>query len=230
MSIDGMHEFYCSEKNASVKDFEEVINNITVGADYLNITVRINVGNTGIEEACKLTHYLLADRDLENKIKVYIAHKRDYASRESEESEKQQFHQFLMHQQKYLEWMRKNSSFIRCFSFQKPVRRITSCLNICESGACIGPNGELYKCEHYFGDKDHVIGNVNVGNYYNSNQMKYLLYQHPEKCRNCDIFPVCMGGCCDDAINGRSKVCCDEYRKTILALKLISVDPTQNFA
>ena len=60
---------------------------------------------------------------------------------------------------------------------------------------CIGPKGELYKCEHDFGVDEKCIGSITEGIYFSDHFMQYMNQPLPQKCKECKIFPLCLGGC-----------------------------------
>ena len=87
------------------------------------------------------------------------------------------------------------------------------------SSICIGPNGEMYKCEHDFGVKDRIIGTVTDGFFFNEHLMSFLEQPYPQECRDCSIFPICLGGCPSARfLSGENKHC--EYTKNYL-MKII---------
>jgi len=77
-----------------------------------------------------------------------------------------------------------------------PVR--TFCIAQDINAFVIDPEGELYKCFNYVGDKSKSMGNIRFDiDYMNENFMKLFRFNafYDEGCRVCPILPVCMGGC-----------------------------------
>lgn len=85
----------------------------------------------------------------------------------------------------------------------------------------IGPEGEIYKCWEDVSNEDKIIGYITEKEIRN----KPLFYRYlndtsafsDEKCRDCNLFPVCSGGCGQQRYrnlyeNGRFNVC-HEYQK-----------------
>ncbi len=75
------------------------------------------------------------------------------------------------------------------------------CNGVRKYSFCIDEKGNLYKCNWYFGMEEHVIGNV-------FSDSPETLWENPEtkvfmnntvtkreKCRNCEMLPVCLGRC-----------------------------------
>lgn len=62
----------------------------------------------------------------------------------------------------------------------------------------IGPNGDLYKCWNDIGNKERSVGNIKEPiKKYNKMYSDYPLWSpfNHEECINCNILPLCMGGC-----------------------------------
>lgn len=222
MAVDGMRDFYAKSKGASTSDFDAVTDNITATADILPITVRINVADD-ITDANRVTEYLLNERKLDGKIKIYIAHIRDYCDgnmdrqklshRKFLDLEKSYFSMFQGDQKKYR---------LESLSWISPKRRCTTCLSVSGDNFCIGPEGELYRCEHYFGNPDKIVGTVRDGEFFNDAEMTYLKHTHPVECEACRMFPICMGGCMNDAKNGSPALSCDSFRERLIDYKTLS--------
>lgn len=224
VSIDGMADYYEKMKGASKQDFYAVVNNLIYACEYLPLAVRINTG-ADMAEAIRLTDYLLSDCGLDGKIKIYIAHTRDYDEQKSARIEQQQHKLFLENERQYMSMFGKQGKYKKTsFEYRVPKRRGTTCLSVCQSNACIGPNGEIYQCEHHFGIQDAIIGNIYEGKFYQDNNSKYLEFQHYKKCLSCSFFPVCLGGCLDDKVNSRNMIDCQNYRKRLIDLKMFALE------
>ena len=100
-----------------------------------------------------------------------------------------------------------------------PKRHRASCAQVCRANVCIGPEGEMYRCEHYFGDKSQVIGDIITGLYYNSVDNAYYIFKHRKSCKSCKYFPLCMGGCLDDRVNGHFSIACEKFKRGMLEMQ-----------
>ena len=222
LSIDGLRDSYALSKGTSPDDFDATVDNLVKCADILPITVRINVSDS-IEEAKKLTDYLLKGKGLDGKIKIYIAHIRDYS--ENNQIKKQEAHgRFLENERDYLQLFGEGAVYKpESLAVIKPKRRNTPCLTICRSNFCIGPEGELYRCEHFFGRKEHVVGTVQSSCFYSRDDIKYLCHTYPSKCMNCQMFPVCVGGCMNDVKDNDTAICCDKFKERLIDYLLLSI-------
>lgn len=81
----------------------------------------------------------------------------------------------------------------------------------------IGPEGEIYKCWNEVGNKAKVIGCINDDKIKNlpllSKYMSASSLFDDEKCKECNLFPLCSGGCPRRRIDnqffdGKHNLCC----------------------
>ena len=225
VSIDGMPEVYAAGKGVSSEAFYRVTDNIAAACSRIKISVRVNVPRDGLDNASELRDYLLRERGLDGKISIYIAHTRLYD--ESPETEKANF----------ANWCEMDRDFIEVFdpdkgdfNFRSLTQKISNshtspCKNICRYNACIGPEGELYPCEHYFGDKRYVCGSIFSGAKDTdiSEDLRNAKFPEGKKCEHCSVFPICMGGCPDDNIHSRNVIDCEKYRAHLIDRKLLEI-------
>lgn len=222
LSIDGLRDRYAISKGATPEDFDATVNNLEKCADIIPITVRINVSDS-IEEAIRLTDYLLHQKGLDGRIKIYIAHIRDY-SEKNVQNKKNAHGRFLDNERDYFKLFAKGSEYNpRSLAVIKPKRRSTPCLSVCQSNYCIGPEGELYRCEHFFGRKEHVVGTVHSGSFYCGDDIRYLTHTYPAKCMECQMFPVCVGGCMNDVKDNDTAINCEKFKERLIDYLLLSM-------
>jgi uncharacterized protein len=220
LAMDGMPERYKALKRAKDGDFEAVVDNIKNAAPILPISVRINAaGDLG--EAKALTEYLLDEEALDGKIKIYLAHVRgyDYECEGFTDQVKRTHEEFLRQEGEFIAMFGEGGRYAaESIALIKPCRRCTTCLNICGPNLCIGPEGEFYRCEHHFGDLSKVAGSVKRGRLMIGPGVGYLMFRHPQQCLDCSMFPVCLGGCMNDAKLGKPVIACDAFKVRMLEL------------
>lgn len=56
----------------------------------------------------------------------------------------------------------------------------------------IGPDGELYKCEHSVGKPDEIVGDVYTGSYYSYMEMVSILKYQKSVCKKLVNFFLCV--------------------------------------
>ena len=218
LSFDGTKDVYVKKKRASSEDFDATVSNICNCADIIPITVRINIDDD-VTDAVELTSFFLKDCGLDRKIKIYIAHIRDYTCSDAE-TEADAHGRFLDAQEEYMKLFREKFS-AESFCYIPPARRYTTCPTVCRKNFCIGPDGELYRCEHFFGKPERIVGTVYDGLYNNQQDMQYLLFRHPAKCLECEMLPICLGGCMNDAMNGNISLSCNKLKNRWIELLML---------
>ncbi len=80
-----------------------------------------------------------------------------------------------------------------------PERLQKGCMINSVNSYIIGPEGEIYKCWNDVSNKEKVIGFINKKEIINKTLFyRYMIELSPfadETCRNCNLFPICTGGC-----------------------------------
>ena len=228
LSMDGIGEYYEEQKGACEGDFAAVVENLKSAADLLDITVLINVEDS-LDEALALTEFLLTACALDEKIKVYVAHVRDYEGRTAEKEQLSHSH-FLELEGEYISLFGKDGPYSsKSLAFILPRRRYTTCRTVCDTNFRIGPEGELYRCGHYFGRKEFSVGNVFSGRSYPETKLDYIKYRHLPRCLECSLFPICLGGCMNDNTEGKPVLDCDAFLKRQIDFLLKAYDSHKIF-
>lgn len=194
LSLDGMPERYMEQKRADREDFDATVDNIVQAAEILPIQVRINVSDQ-YQDALDLTKYLLTDRALDEKIQIRLAHVRSYDEAASPEETKRHL-RFMDFELEYLKLFGNGGPYsIKSLSIPVPRRQPANCYKICSSNYCIGPEGALYRCEHHLGREEMAVGSIGGGLRFPDHELRQICLAHPQKCLDCTILPVCLGGC-----------------------------------
>lgn len=223
LPIDGMPDYYMAQKKATREDFDRTVQNVVDGCGILPIQVRINISKNK-EDAMRLTDYLLADKKLDGKIQVGIAHVRNYDYADSPEEEASHG-SFLAFEKEYInEFLNIRKYSPASLSIAAPKRRPANCYCICSNNFVIGPEGELYRCEHHLGRKNYSVGAIANGENYSPVEMKFIHYRHPDACLKCSILPVCLSGC----LNYRLAMACEQYKEHLFDLLLVSYGLSHN--
>ena len=81
----------------------------------------------------------------------------------------------------------------------------------------IDPDGDLYRCFNYAGDKSRAMGNVQQSVNYDHPEFSRLFAFDPfenASCRECDIMPLCMGSCPSRRIDRKvpDEEVCDSWK------------------
>ena len=214
ITLDGSEGEYAKRKGTTAKAFHRVIENILDLSDYLcresiqaKIHIRFNADNANYADIKELAARLkAADRAHENidlaleRLREYgpCLQLTDYCTTEEFEDLKYDFDGFIG----------------KAFKFPEP--KTVFCGQHCMNAFCIGPEGEIYKCEHDLGVPEHVIGNIETGLTYDQYFLDFMDQPLPEKCLNCQILPVCMGGCPHRRFAMGGRVECDFTIKNLV--------------
>ena len=221
ITFDGTRENYCSRKQVSNEVYEKVKDNVFALSKYIekndlkiSVHIRLNVDKANITDAYQFVNEMKSDKRFISNMVFYLGKLRfvDDVS-----------NQFFNAQEFGEENLKFNTTF-RYNNKLKLSRRIW-CAQYTVNAIDIGPNGELYKCEHFFGQNDKIVGNVRDGIIYNNAYLDYMNQIHTEKCKMCKIFPICIGGCPADRYQTKSENCeyseeyCVELAKKYLKLE-----------
>ena len=223
ITLDGTRKIFCESKGALSEDFDCVINNICNATETIKISVRLNIPNNDANEAIAITDYILSQRKLLNKNIVYFAYVCDYLA--SANDSQQAYIKYVQNYIKWLDYMIDHYDINDIKTkIQNRKRRTTSCCHIKSHNICIGPYGEMYKCDHCFGDSSKIIGNIWQGRLFNDAEMKYYTTiddSLKEKCSQCEYLPLCIGECANDWVRGFFKIDCKAHKQLLFKLKLL---------
>lgn len=219
ITIDGLEAEYCKSKGTTSELFYQTIDNICKACRKLRITIRLNIPGNDADKAIRITDYLLSTNKLYKKIDIYFAFVRDY----NKDSAVLDYRHFCKEYEKWLSHMLSNYNWRETHK-NAPKTKSTSCGLIHLHNSCIGPTGELYKCEHCIGNIDASCGDIINGNYHNINERAYMETLSSGKrmdCINCKYLPLCMGGCANDYVTKNPGFNCEDYKQHQKRLKMM---------
>lgn len=197
VSLDGDSHNYCEAKATTEDAYNRVIQNIIDASKLVEIHVRFNVSRTNIDGVKKAVNQIKQKSNeagcVEN-IHFDFARVRDYSSL-TKENRVQAYsicHTAITDSLGVLFQRLKDEH-----SDLAPIKvRRTYCMERSASFFTIGPNGDLYKCPHFLGRKENIVGNVAYGEFYNDFWDSFVNHlDHPKKCLACSMFAVCFSGC-----------------------------------
>lgn len=216
VSIDGPSDIYCKLKKAKINDYTSVIQNVKIASEFIRITVRINIDEfTDVANMYKVIETIM-NSGINKNISFYPGFVRNYSRDNDLEQHAHSVH--VEHEKLLYKYLEENYG-VNFYNSPYPKRRKVSCLQVCRANVCIGPEGELYRCEHYFGDISKVIGDVDNGFYNNSVDDRYYNVEKKRICKECKYFPLCMGGCLDDVVSGHFSIDCSSFKKGMLEMQ-----------
>lgn len=216
ITLDGLEKRYCLEKGVKPRDFKCVLENLSAAADQMPVGVRINTDGTNKEEVLSLVD-IIAQRHKSNlPLAVYLAPiqtdsiVKNLTTAESVHALEREVSFYC----------RKNHPSIR-FEIKAHTCRITcACSLTSRIGICVGPDGELYRCQRHMGNKAHTIGNVWSGRTESSFEKQFYEGGHFKECLSCIFLPLCLGGCPHFSVQGKQSVACSGFKSSAVMSKL----------
>jgi uncharacterized protein len=101
-----------------------------------------------------------------------------------------------------------------------PQPTATVCMSQLTNSFLIDHEGRHYRCFNYVGDESKAAGNIKDAIDYNNPRFTDLFAFDPfedEMCRNCNILPICMGGCPARRFEGKvnKEELCDSWKHNL---------------
>lgn len=219
ITLDGTREIYKSAKG--VDAYDVVLKNIKSAADILPLDIRLNITRSNKSNIIVLIDELLATHGLAGHIQLTLAQVVDYVGCNFNSAlcldgfEYAQFVRGIFLEKE----LNGKGSLKRGHLMPKVLRTFCGMENCMQY--VIGPDGELYKCEHSVGKANEIVGDIYAGSYCNDNEM--LFYSPvPQECleKLCPFLPMCLGGCANERIHNKHIRDCEQIKdKHLLMLK-----------
>lgn len=177
-------------KNSNQDTFNVILENLKIAKkENLNVNIRINVDTNNFISNENLLK-ILQDNNLNN-FNIDLGYIENFNILNcSNIIKKDDFFNYRLN---------FNSQLLK-YGFKKsnlfPKQNILFCGAYSEQSFVINWNGDIYKCWSDIGNKKSSIGNININNFKTLENKKYdLNYIFQSKCSNCNILPICSGGC-----------------------------------
>lgn len=210
ITIDGPKEIH-DQKRVLINGqgtFDVLVNNILKANENLNISIRVNVQKDNISMLENFIDYLVNIGIGKSKnIKVYFAVVKDYSAVNSSISS----NCFSVKE------FAKEEVALNKIAYQKGLNinyrinpNITVCGSLSPKSLVIEPDGKIQKCWETVGDDEKSVGNLLLPNTSTPKNVKNLSQWYAwsdfdsVKCRECNILPICMGGCPLHSLNEQS--------------------------
>lgn len=189
ITFDGRKSKYEQYKRPPSGAYETVKDNIMALSRFIydsqksaRVNIRINVDKNNCADAELLYNEICQDNKYKNNFNFYLGRLRgrcgcDFLAIDEFEQCETAF----------------NSVTNKAIKLIEP--KTVWCSQYTMNSFCIGPEGELYKCEHDFGIKEKVIGDIVNGVAFNDFLLNYINMKNDIKCKDCKIYPICLGGC-----------------------------------
>lgn len=193
ITLDGNRKIHDSRRFLINKEgtFDTIIKNIDECKELLNITIRINVDKTNFENTYELLE-ILKEKNIAQKVSFYIAQVDNINNSCSNTT---CLSDIEFSESEVLFYKKAFEMGIYKFNFPKNITSFCGAVTL--NSYVIDPKGNLYKCWNTIGNEKYKIGNVkNKIPNLNQNLTSWINYnQEGEKCKECNVFPLCNGGC-----------------------------------
>lgn len=99
--------------------------------------------------------------------------------------------------------------------------KTSPCMFRCRGTFAIDPHGDIHKCIEHIGNESNRVGSVKCKSISIGKISNCAIGNDPfsdSECMNCNILPICGGGCPIDRIKlkkGEIKSCCSPYKETL---------------
>lgn len=209
ITIDGLPEYHNKRRILldGRESFNIIVKNIEDCKDKLQISVRVNVDKNNMNNVMQLTNYFINTLGWVKKPSFYLAPvevyndncylKRDECLNENEFN----FLDSLVLNQIYDAEPKGITKLIL------PKKNGNFCGAVQHGSYVIDPDGDLYTCWNVIGTKNKKIGNIINKRPMNLEYLNWLTYEPDGKCLECNLLPVCLGGCPYEYFNYGKHVC-----------------------
>lgn len=223
ITIDGakeVHDSYRPLKSANGKNYEKILENLSMMPLGISATIRINTDKRVAATLPKLLDDL-KDYGIwpqrQNQVSLKLAWLRGYAGADTSNMRfltQQEFfdveNQFsAMLVERYNKWAKSNSREIAKQKWKLPEKQNDCATYVSPYFFTFDPEGGIHKCWETIHEKEKSSGSTVFKNWYVDDFTKYLNYSrtnvHPV-CYNCKFNPVCEGlTCAYDTIHALSE-------------------------
>lgn len=236
ITLDGPRDVHNSRRvcKSSTNSFDTIIKNINclLKDGRIMPSLRINVDKTNSNTIEELLSYLSTNL-INHKIKIHLgkveAHTETCKSIASN----------CFNNEGFAELVLNYSDQISKYGFDDenriPYPRIR--LNYCSAeilnSFVVDPNGYLYKCWNEVGDVDIAVGNIINGASEIFNTKNALRISHnpikEEKCKDCKVLSLCMGGCPQTNEYKKTSHTCDQIKYMLQGIMEKYLEANNNY-
>ncbi|OWA35414.1 hypothetical protein B9G55_12275 [Saccharibacillus sp. O16] len=191
--------------------FDKIMKNIKSSSEYIHITIRTNVDRHNVNS---LTSYLdeLSQFAYKDRFSVYFSATTSYTAGGCQSNGScfvnEEFADVLL--DLYALAIQKGLH-ISYYPMYTPV----ACAAISENSLVIQPDGGLQKCWNTVGNPRYLVGHIGNKETESMQADPWLSYSpyKIEKCRSCDVLPLCGGGCAQQSFeNSEREPVCREFK------------------
>ena len=228
ISIDGGKERYSKTRGISADLFDRVIDNVIMCSESIETIVRLNISPVNISELFQFIKDISSRIKNKNNIRFKISEIINYSRNNKLSIPVFQPGDFRRIYRKFSIYIKQMGFNIECYYIEKfyPI----GCKYFLPNNYAIDPYGNLYKCEHHFGEGAYIVGTVEDGLV--ELEKKLHIYSNDNidhRCTECNIYPLCKYATCLDyrQFMGNNQKQCNCYE---LQYKILQADIRDNIS
>lgn len=205
ITVDGMAETH--NKRRLMKDksdsFDTIVKNIRTALPYSAITLRMNLDKENSKESSDLVKFFYEDEGYKDHPGFMISIK-NVKSTSGYDSHCYSCHDFLPLYEGLMPEFLASEKIEKYF----PKSTNMACGAQCMASYAVDPAGDLFKCYEEVGKPEHRVGTVFTNIDVNNRNLDYMFMPLPEACEDCNVLPLCQGGCPIARMeNGNEPIC-----------------------
>lgn len=195
ITIDGPRDVHNSRRPLKTGGgtYDTIMNNIKEVVDVIPVCIRVNLDKNNIDSLSELLDDLERN-GLREKVMIELGNVD--ADTEACHSYKENIFNIRDYSERVVDLY--ELLLKRGFNCDvMPKRKEVNCSSIAVNGYFVCANGDIYKCESCYDMENECVGNINNPKDLESKIVKWLSWDpfSEKKCINCNVFPICRGGC-----------------------------------
>jgi uncharacterized protein len=199
VTLDGPPEIHNKKRTLRTggETFWKIIENVAIASEYIPIALRINVDKTNMDQVNQVLDILCETGLTEKKVLPYLGFVRSTTSAcKSISPQCLTEEEFALNSAKFIDELYERG-FKNCVY---PTPQFKICGAVTEGTSAIDPDGNLFKCWETVAVPEEAIGNILEDRPKIEHQLNLLKWMNYDpfannECIECDIFPICFGGC-----------------------------------
>ncbi|CDZ23316.1 radical SAM protein [[Clostridium] cellulosi] len=226
VTIDGpadIHNARRKLKNSNNPTFDKILTNVAyLRKNGFNVSIRINIDKSNVDRLEELLDVLL-DYGLKG-ISVNLGHVKAYTEACSSISETcLSTEEYASESLRYQKILHDKGFDSDSYPYYPGVKANYCCADS-TSAFVIDPKGNLYKCWNDVGNRERRVGNIKDIDQQGNNtrdimmNVNYLLWSpfDHKKCLECNILPICMGGCPYNGLKFKHDPECEKWKYNLI--------------
>ena len=110
------------------------------------------------------------------------------------------------------------SKGFRVGKYPTPIRSYCGAVSL--NSFIIDPEGNFHKCWNTIGDETEIVGSLDQPEIYSKELLRWLSWDpfEFEECRECNVFPICKGGCPYRGLRENRTAHCQNWKYNLIEM------------